>query len=454
VSRLFGTDGVRGIVGRDMTAAFASRLAFAAGQVLCQTSPHGAVLIGRDTRASGEMLEGAVAEGLCAAGIEVWLAGIITTPAVAFLTPDLGAAAGVVISASHNPHQYNGIKFFSSSGHKLPDEQLEEIERIFPSLADEIPAPSTRKGRVLCVPSAAERYVDYLISCGQRSGPSQRRSRLAGIRLILDCAHGAAFKIAAPLFRALGAEVKCIGISPDGKNINSACGSLHPARLQRTVLKEQASAGIAFDGDADRAIFVDEKGNLVDGDHVLAIMAREMKHRGRLAGNLVVGTTLSGLGLEISLRQAGCRLLRARVGDRYVLERMEKEGANLGGEPSGHVIFRDRATTGDGLLTGLELLGVMARKGLPLSELASVMQPLPQVMLNVPLRDNRAWQRDPGVSALIGEVEAELGGEGRLVVRPSGTEPVVRIMAEGSNREKISRAAQRIAIALTSRYGL
>ncbi len=439
MAKLFGTDGVRGIVGQEMNPDFAFRLALAAGRVL----RGGAALIGRDTRASGEMLEKAVAEGLSAAGLEVWLAGVATTPAVAHLTPALGAAVGVVISASHNPHQYNGIKFISGGGCKFPDEQLEEIEELFHGAA--VP-PKARGGKVIPLVGAQQRYIDHLLAAG--------KGTLAGRKLVLDCANGAAFSVAPEVFRGAGAAVECIGVSPDGTNINAHCGSLHTSGLQRAVVAAGAEAGVAFDGDADRAILVDERGNIVDGDHMLAFMAREMKDSGRLPGDLVVGTTMSGLGLEISLREAGCRLLRAKVGDRYVLEMMQAEGANLGGEPSGHIIFLDRANTGDGLLTGLEALGVMVKNRAPLSQLAAVMQPLPQVMLNLPLRDNRAWQKDPEISAAITATEAALGDEGRLVVRASGTEPVVRIMVEGTDRERISAAAQGLADALSSRYGL
>jgi phosphoglucosamine mutase len=445
MARFFGTDGVRGVVGDDMTADFAQKLAFAAGHILRKQNPQGGVLIGRDTRASGVMLEQAVAKGLSAAGLEAWLAGIVTTPGVAYLTTVLGALAGVVISASHNPHHYNGIKFFSSAGAKLPDNEEDEIESVFRSLEDELPSTTSGPGCIREIHAETQRYVNYLAS--------PYEGILAGIRVILDCAHGAAFQIAPKVFALAGAEVKCVGASPDGRNINAGCGSLHPKVLQRLVVEESADAGIGFDGDADRVILVDENGNIIDGDHILAIMAAEMKCGGRLPNDLVVGTTLSGLGLEISLRQSGCRLLRAKVGDRYVLEMMRSEGANLGGEPSGHVIFLDRSTTGDGLLSGLSVMEVMAKRGEPLSQLASIMQPLPQVMLNIPLRDNRSWQKDAAIAALLEKLEAELGGNGRLVVRSSGTEPVVRIMVEGINRDQISRVAEQIAAALTGSYG-
>jgi len=445
MARLFGTDGVRGVVGQDMNPNFAFRLAFAAGQMLRARNHRGAVLIGRDTRESGEMLEKAVAEGFSACGLEVWLAGIITTPGVAFLTSALGEAAGVVISASHNPHQYNGIKLFSPSGYKFPDEEEEEISRIFYSLTDAVSKRGKSPGRILPMRRAAQRYIAFLAP--------PRQQPLKGLKLALDCANGAAYEIGPEVFRAAGAEVTCIGVESDGKKINAGCGALHTAGLQKLVLESKAAAGLALDGDGDRAILVDERGNTVDGDHVLAIMAREMKRAGRLPGDLVVGTTMSNLGLSISLRQAGCQLLRAKVGDRYVLEMMRQEGANLGGEPSGHIIFLDRSTTGDGLLTGLAVLSLMLQEGKTLSELASAMQRVPQVMMNLPLRDNRSWQKDSEISALIAEVETELGGDGRVVVRTSGTEPLVRIMVEGVDQEQISQAAQRIATALSGRYG-
>ncbi|NIM04427.1 MAG: phosphoglucosamine mutase [Armatimonadetes bacterium] len=443
--RLFGTDGVRGIVGQNMNPNFAFRLAFAAGQMMRASNHRGAVLVGRDTRDSGEMLEKEVAKGFAASGMDVWLAGVMTTPGVAFLTTAMGEAAGVVISASHNPYHYNGIKLFSPAGCKFPDEEEDEISRIFYSLADSPSLRACGRGRILPMNKAVERYISYLVS--------PYEDALKGVKLALDCANGAAYEIAPQVFRAAGAEVTSIGVNPDGRNINTGCGALHTGGLQRLVVEGNASAGLALDGDADRAILVDENGNQVDGDHVLAMMARDLKANGRLPKNLVVGTTMSNLGLTISLREAGCQLLRAKVGDRYVLEMMQKEGANLGGEPSGHIIFLDRANTGDGLLTGLAALSLMNKKGQPLSELASVMHHLPQVMINLPLRDNRAWQKDPEIKALIQEIADELDDNGRVVVRPSGTEQLVRIMVEGLDQERVTRAAQRIATEFTNRYG-
>lgn len=445
MARLFGTDGVRGVVGEDMNPNFAFRLALAAGQMLRSNCRRGAVLVGRDTRYSGEMLERAIADGFTAAGLDVWLAGVMTTPGVAFLTAALGEAAGVVISASHNPHQYNGIKLLSPSGCKFPDEQEDEVARIFYSLADRASFRPALRGRALLMTGAAERYLKYLSSLLE--------APLTGMKVVLDCANGAAYRLAPRIFREAGAEVVSIGSNPDGKNINSGCGALHTGGLQQRVIAEGASGGLALDGDADRAILVDENGAIIDGDSILAIMAREMKATGRLTRDLVVGTTMSNLGLELSLRKADCRLLRANVGDRYVLEMMQKEEACLGGEPSGHIIFLDRAATGDGLLTGLALFGLMAKSKQKLSELASVMQHLPQVTINLPLRDNRSWLKDAELGALIREVETELGSDGRLVVRPSGTEPVVRIMVEGADGERISRLAQRLAAAFTRRFG-
>lgn len=446
MGRLFGTDGVRGVVGQDMNSSFAFRLAYAAGQMLRSNNHRRAVVVGRDTRESGEMLEQAVAEGFSAAGLDVWLAGIITTPGVAFLTSSLGEAAGVVISASHNPHQYNGIKLFSPLGQKFPDEQEDEISRIFYSLSDSLGTGTAGRGKILSMNKAEDKYIAFLSGIYGDS--------LRNMKVVLDCANGAAYKIAPRLLESLGAQTVCIGNQPDGKNINADCGALHMERLRELTQREGSAAGLALDGDADRALFIDEQGRMVDGDHVLAMMAREMKPQGRLRGDKVVGTTMSNLGLSLSLQEIGCELLRAPVGDRYVLELMQKEDSSLGGEPSGHVIFLDRASTGDGLLTGLAVLELMAKKDVPLSELAAVMRHFPQVMLNLSLRDNKSWQEDEYLLEEIARIESDLGEEGRIIVRASGTEPLVRIMVEGTDHDRISAMAQGLAEKFTERYGL
>jgi phosphoglucosamine mutase len=444
LARLFGTDGVRGIVGQGMNDNFAFRLAYAAGRVLQSDNSGGAVLIGRDTRASGESLEKAATAGLCAAGMEVWLAGVMTTPGVAFLTAALGARAGLVISASHNPHDYNGLKLLDPSGSKLSDAQETAVEEVYHALLEN-PKPNVKTG---CSSSVADRqqdYVDHLRSLADGD--------LTGLKLVLDCANGAAGHLAPELFRTAGAQVEVINANPDGRNINLRCGSLHPASLRHYVLRTHADAGLAFDGDADRAILVDERGGLIDGDHILAIMARALVAAGKLPGNLVVGTAMSSLGLEISLREANCQLIRAPVGDRYVYEMMRDAGARLGGEPSGHVIFLDHAITGDGMLTGLALLKNLVQSGQSLSQLAVVLPRLPRVALDLPVHDKHSWEHDPRITDLIRKLQEDLGQEGRLVVRTSGTEPLVRIMVEGVDADLIAASASRVADALKNRYG-
>jgi phosphoglucosamine mutase len=440
MGRLFGTDGVRGIANRELTAELTVRLARAAGQVIAGQKEGGErslVLVGRDTRHSGEMLEAALAAGLCSAGLEVALAGVVPTAAVAFLVQAMPARAGAMISASHNPFEFNGIKFFSGDGFKLPDELEDRIQQVLEAHDPDSLPQGAEVGRLRSCPEARARYREHLLAQAQGS--------LAGLKLVVDCGNGAACGLAPEVLEKLGAKVTALAQEPDGVNINAGCGSLHPALLQGATRRSGADLGVAFDGDADRAVFSDEKGELVDGDQVLAMCARELRARGELASPVVVGTVMSNLGLELALREMGCRLVRAKVGDRYVLEEMQRTGARLGGEPSGHIIFFDRETTGDGLVTAILVAGLLPATGKRLSELAKVMTRLPQVIVNIPVREREAWKSDRGVKAAISDIEQQLGDRGRLVVRASGTEPLVRVMVEGEQEEEIRACAEKLA---------
>lgn len=429
--QLFGTDGVRGIAN---SPQLSPQLAFALGQAavrLCQAHRPRAV-IGRDTRRSGPLLEAALTAGILAAGGDVIRLGVATTPAVAYLTRRLQADLGVVISASHNPAEYNGIKFFGPTGHKLPDAAEEQIEAMVLDRGGPCPT-GAGIGELVDDPGAVDAYVAFLAGTVDVS--------LQGLKVVVDCGHGAACQLSPAVLRRLGAEVVVLNDQPDGLNINAGCGSTQPEGLQRAVVACGAHAGIAHDGDADRCIAVDERGGLVDGDQILAACALDLQARGRLAGDLVVATVMSNLGLELLLGRHGIRLERTRVGDRYVLAEMLRRGASLGGEQSGHIIFLDHSTTGDGILTAVQLLAVMARQGRPLSELAGRMQRLPQVLENVPVREHRGWQDNPRITGAIRQAEAVLGAAGRVLVRPSGTEPLIRVMLEGPSLEQLQQLA-------------
>lgn len=454
--RLFGTDGVRGIANTD---ELSPELAFALGQAATRlaasgrlSGPGGAAarahrptaVIGRDTRRSGAMLEDALAAGIQSAGGDVYRLGVATTPAVAYLTRDLGADFGVVISASHNPAEYNGIKFFSRDGFKLPDAVEDELERMAAGGGEPFVRP-TGAGVGEQRPLAgvgAERYVAHVAGTVDVG--------LQGLRVVVDCGHGAAFHLAPAVLRRLGAEVVVMGAEPDGMNINAGCGSTHPEALQAAVVSHGAHAGIAHDGDADRCIAVDEQGRLVDGDQIMAICALDLHARGQLRDQAVVATVMSNLGLEVMLRQHGIRLLRTRVGDRYVLEEMLRTGASLGGEQSGHIIFRAHSTTGDGILTAAQLLGCLARSGRPLSTLAGQMPRYPQVLENVRVRSRVGWEENGRILAAIARAEQELGKSGRVLVRASGTEPLIRVMLEGPELGTLRRLAGDIAAAIAA----
>jgi phosphoglucosamine mutase len=445
VTRLFGTDGVRGIAGTELTGELAYRLGRAAVAVLTE---HGAgrprVVVGRDTRASGEFLEAALVAGICSAGGDAMLLGVTSTPAVAFLTVDLEAQAGAVISASHNTPDYNGIKFFGESGYKLSDELEGEIEALVG--ADGGPRPGGRAiGRILSERRAEERYLRHLVSTAEGS--------LEGFRVVVDCANGAAYRLAPEVLARLGAEVIPVHDQPDGWNINEGCGAVHPEVVARAVTESKADAGVAHDGDADRAMFADERGRIVDGDQVLVATALDLHDRGELDGDVVVTTVMANLGLKKRLGEAGLQVVETKVGDRYVLEEMLRLNAVLGGEQSGHVIFRRHATTGDGLLTAIQLLTLAVRTGRRVSELAGCMTRFPQVLENVQVGDRGALDSAAEVWSAVEEAEAALGDRGRVLVRPSGTEPLVRVMVEAMTEDEARTHARAIVSAVQTALG-
>jgi phosphoglucosamine mutase len=444
--RLFGTDGVRGVANLELTGELAYRLGRSAVIALTdqgQVTPR--ILVGRDTRASGEFLEAALSAGVCSAGGDAILLGVCTTPGVAFLTTDLDAQAGAVISASHNPAEYNGIKFFGSSGYKLPDEVEDEIEALVDS--DAGPRPTGRGvGRMLAVEDARDRYLKHL----ERSLTS---ATLDGMRVVVDCANGAASAIAPELLRRLGATVVAINDAPDGWNINDGCGATAPEVVGLAVAEAEAEAGIAHDGDADRAMFADAGGTVIDGDQVLAACALDLQETGELANGIVVTTVMANLGFRRAMDQAGIKVVETKVGDRYVLEGLLENGGVLGGEQSGHIIFLRHATTGDGLLTGVQFLALARRKGVPLRELAACMERFPQVLLNVPVEERGRLEEAGPVWEAVRAAEGSLGDRGRVLVRASGTEPVVRVMVEAASQEDADRHARAIGMAVRASLG-
>lgn len=434
---LFGTDGVRGIANKDLSAELAYRLGRATAYVLARKRQRPPVLVGRDTRISGDLLEAALAAGILSTGADVWRVGVVPTPAVAYLTRTLEAAAGVVISASHNPVADNGIKIFGPDGYKLPDAVEEEIEELVCGSMEHVPYPiGEAVGRSFNREDAAERYIEHVLGTV--------KVRLEGLKIVVDCANGAASRTTPRVLRELGAEVIAINHEPNGVNINVNCGSLCPGGLQQAVLDYGAHLGLAHDGDADRLIAVDEKGQVVDGDRILLACALYLKSRGELAANTVVVTVMSNGGLHRALREAGIEVRETPVGDRYVLEEMLRCGAILGGEQSGHIIFLQHNTTGDGLITALQLLEVVVCTGTPLSVLAARMESLPQVTHSVRVADKERAMDDPRLVEAIAQVARELDGRGRILVRPSGTEPVIRIMVEGPVREELEAIVNRL----------
>ncbi|WP_446424739.1 phosphoglucosamine mutase [Mailhella sp.] len=439
--RLFGTDGLRGRVNTyPLTAEMALRLGLAAGTVFRSEECRRKVIIGKDTRLSGYMFESALTAGLCAAGMDVYQVGPLPTPAIAFLTRNMRADFGVVISASHNPYHDNGIKFFDREGFKLPDEVENRMAQLILDKDHQWDYPASDKiGRAKRIVDAPGRYIVYL----KNSFP--QHLTLDGLRVVIDCANGANYKIAPLALEELGAEVFRLGTDPNGLNINYQCGSLHPETLQAKVREVRADVGLALDGDADRLLVVDEKGRLLDGDQIMAICADDLMKRGRLNDNTLVGTVMSNMALEVFMKERGGRLLRSKVGDRYVIEAMRQHNANLGGEQSGHLIFRDYGTTGDGLLAALQILRIMRETGRPLSELAKCLTPYPQVLLNVKVTRKTPFEQCPRLMQAQQEVEEALGSRGRVLLRYSGTENLCRIMVEGEDEEFVNRAARTLA---------
>lgn len=441
MGRLFGTDGARGVANSELTAELAMNIGRAAAMVLISDEvEHPTILIGKDTRLSGDMLEGALIAGLCSVGANVELLGVVPTPAVAYLVGKYNADAGIMISASHNPFEFNGIKIFSSDGCKLPDDLENRIEEIV--LDNVVPyafAKNENIGKVTRLENAADDYIDHVaksIGCD-----------FEGMEVALDCSNGSSSRTAEKLFTKLGAKVHMLFDEPDGININKDCGSTHINRLQNYVREHNLCCGLAFDGDADRCLAVDEKGSLVDGDYLIAICAKDMKDRGVLKKNAVVGTVMTNMGFNKFCQENGMNFISTKVGDRYVLEAMLREGYNIGGEQSGHIIFLDYATTGDGELSGAMILSIMKRTGEKLSNLAKVMQRMPQVLINVNVsaEGKLAFYTDKEVKAEIKRVADILGDRGRILVRVSGTEPLVRVMLEGEDLEEIQNLAQEAA---------
>ena len=433
--KYFGTDGVRGRVGEDpMTVEFALRLASAVARVLAPNG--GTALVGKDTRVSGYMFEAALEAGFVAAGVDVSLIGPLPTPAIAYLTQRFGCSFGVVISASHNPFEDNGIKFFDSKGSKLSDELEEQIEGFLDGPA--LTRDSTGLGKATRVDKSRVVYQEF---CASTMPPGMN---LAGLKIVIDCANGAAYKVAPRVLADLGAEIIPIGCSPNGRNINLRCGSTAPELLQLTVAGVGADVGIALDGDGDRLVMVDHLGRLVDGDQLMYVVARDRKAHGELKGP-VVGTVMSNLGLEHALKAEGIAFLRAAVGDRYVLAMLRENGGVLGGETSGHLLCLDRTTTGDGLVSALQVLAAMKHTGRPLAELTAGMPRFPQVMVNVRVKERIDPARSPAIQAAVQRVEAALGDTGRVVLRASGTEPLIRVMVEGRDEPVVKRHAQELA---------
>ncbi|MGE0642711.1 MAG: phosphoglucosamine mutase [Nitrospira sp.] len=447
--KLFGTDGVRGVANLDpMTSEMAMQLGRAAAHIFMRRAGRHQIVIGKDTRISGYMLESALMAGICSMGVDVLVVGPMPTPAIAFLTRSLRADAGVVISASHNPYQDNGIKFFSSDGFKLPDEVEARIEELI--VSDEIRhlrPTADLVGKAYRIDDAEGRYIEFT----KRSLPKDLD--LQGIKLVVDCANGAAYKVAPTVLRELGASVEVIGNKPDGMNINSGCGAVHPELLQETVVRQKADIGIALDGDADRAVFVSEQGTVIDGDHVMAALGLDLQQNGLLAKQTLVGTVMSNFGLELSMAKAGIKLLRTPVGDRYLLERMLAEGYNFGGEQSGHFIFLDHNTTGDGLISALQMLSLLKRTKKPLSELAKAMTAVPQVLVNIQVKQKPILETIPDVDQVIQESTRRLNGSGRVVIRYSGTEPLLRVMVEGEQAALVHEIAEDLARVIRTHIG-
>ena len=446
MGRLFGTDGVRGIANEKLSCELAFKLGQAGAYVLTSSVHKARILIGRDTRISGDMLESALVAGICSVGAEAVVAGVIPTSGVAFLTRDYGADAGIVISASHNAAEYNGIKFFSADGKKLPDAIEERIESIILDGTETIEMKTgISVGRRVSALNALTEYKEFLLATTD--------TNLRGMKIVLDCAHGAASVVGPRAFKELGATVVPYYNTPDGTNINDNCGSTHPQKLTQLVAELGADMGFAFDGDADRLIAVDEHGIIVDGDQIMAVCAVDLKQRGLLVQDTLVCTVMSNLGLDIAMEQQGIRTVKTKVGDRYVLEEMLSGGYTLGGEQSGHIIFLENSPTGDGILSGIQLASVVMRSGKPLSKLAGKVHILPQVLVNAHVKDEFKYNimEDEQVKKRIEALEAQFHGKGRVLIRPSGTEPLVRVMIEGQDKREIERQAVEMVKLIESR---
>ena len=446
MSRMFGTDGVRGIANTELTADLAYALGRAGAFVLTEGTHKPKILVAKDTRISGDMLEAALVAGILSVGAEAVILGVVPTPAVAYLTRKYNADAGVMISASHNPVEYNGIKFFDGRGYKLSDELEDQIQAVIEGNFVDVPSPvGGAVGRSYTEETALREYIDYAMGT--------IKTDLKGLRVALDCANGAAYKAAVKAFRALGARVYVINDNPDGNNINENCGSTHMEELMDYVVRKNCDIGFAFDGDADRCLAVDEKGNMINGDFLLTICAKALKEAGKLNDDTLVVTVMSNLGLDIAAKREGINLVKTKVGDRYVLEEMLKENYILGGEQSGHIIFLDHNTTGDGLVTALQIAAILKESGKTFSELAGVMKELPQVLVNakVPNEKKNIYLEDAEIIEAIKAVEAKLNGVGRVLIRPSGTEPLVRVMLEGENQEEINEMANSLVDLILSK---
>ena len=447
MSRLFGTDGVRGIANAELSCELAMKIGAAGAYVLTSDVHNPRILVGQDTRKSGDMLACALSAGICSIGGDVINVGVIPTPAMAYLARLYSADAAVMISASHNTMEYNGIKWFDGSGYKLSDELEDRIEAIIKSNEPMEKPTGSEVGNCLAAPRAVEKYKEFLKSSATES--------FEGMTVVLDCANGSASGIAADVFKELGAKVISWADEPDGCNINDLCGSTHPDSLQELMTERMADAGFAFDGDADRVIAADEMGNIVDGDRIIGICAKEMKAEGRLKDNMLVVTVLSNLGLKLRMKELGINVVETAVGDRYIIERMRQKGYTLGGEQSGHIIFYDKNTTGDGMLSAIQVMNILAKTKKRFSVLADEVPILPQVMVNVIVKpeDKATALEDADMKAAIADVEKRLEGEGRVLVRASGTEPLIRIMLEGKSEEQINPLAISIARILERKYG-
>lgn len=446
MGRMFGTDGVRGIANLELTGELAYKLGRAGAYVLTEGTHKPTIVVGMDTRISGDMLEAALVAGICSVGAHAICVGVVPTPAVAYLTRYYNADAGVVISASHNPVEYNGIKFFNKDGYKLADEVEDRIEEIIGNDFKEVPSPTGEDlGRKEVRENGIYDYIEFL--------KKTLDVDFKGLKIALDCAEGAAFFVAPRIFEELGAEVHVIHNNPTGKNINKNCGSTHMEELKAFTAEKGCDLGLAFDGDADRCLAVDENGNMVNGDFLLAICAKDMKDRGKLEKDTLVVTVMSNMGLDIACGKEGIKTVKTKVGDRYVLEEMLKEGYVIGGEQSGHIIFLEHNTTGDGLLTGLQTASVIKKSGKKMSELAGIMKELPQVLVNARVTNDKkdAYTKDELILAEIEKLEKALHGRGRVLIRPSGTEPLVRVMLEGENQAEIDAMAHELADLIVER---